>query len=302
MSTNPCPFSGSMVALVTPFCDGEVDYAALERLVEEQILGGQSALVPCGSTGESATLSHEEHSEVVRAVIRAARGRVPVIAGTGSNSTREAIRLTREAEESGAAGALLISPYYNRPTQGGIVEHYRAVAAATKLPLIVYNIPGRTGSTIEPQTLARLAEIDNIVGLKDSTGSLDRVIDTIAASGSRLAVFSGDDSLTLPIIAVGGRGVISALANVVPREMSAMANAALAGSWDEARRRQYDLLDLMRACFLETNPIPVKAALAMLGRCRDELRLPLLPMSPGPRAQLRAALLEHKLPVAGAAA
>jgi 4-hydroxy-tetrahydrodipicolinate synthase len=291
-----------MVALVTPFRGGQVDVQALEALVEDQILGGQSALVPCGSTGEAATLTHEEHTQVVRIVIRTARGRVPVIAGTGSNSTAEAIRLTREAESVGASGALLISPYYNKPTQPGIVEHYRAVAAASKLPLIVYNIPGRTGSTIEPQTLARLAEIENVVGLKDSTGSLDRVLDTIVATGGRLAVFSGDDSLTLPIIAVGGRGVISAIANVIPSEMSAMTSAALAGNWDDARQRQYDLLDLMRACFLETNPIPVKAALAMLGRCADELRLPLLPMSPPARAQLRAALLAHRLPLVASAA
>jgi len=301
MSTNPCPFSGSMVALVTPFRRGEVDLEALEALVEDQIVGGQTALIPCGSTGEAATLSHEEHTQVVRAVVKAARGRVPVIAGTGSNSTAEAIRLTCEAEQAGAAGALLISPYYNKPTQAGIVEHYRAVSAATKLPLIVYNIPARTGSTIEPATLARLAEVDNVVGLKDSTGSLDRVIDTIAESGSRLAVFSGDDSLTLPIIAAGGRGVISAVANLVPRDIAQMTNAALAGHWDEARRRLYELLDLIRACFLETNPIPIKAALAMIGRCQDEVRLPLLPMSAQNRAQLRAALAAHKLPLVAAA-
>ena len=301
MSTNPCPFSGSMVALVTPFRRGEVDLEALEALVEDQIVGGQTALIPCGSTGEAATLSHEEHTQVVRAVVKAARGRVPVIAGTGSNSTAEAIRLTCEAEQAGAAGALLISPYYNKPTQAGIVEHYRAVSAATKLPLIVYNIPARTGSTIEPATLARLAEVDNVVGLKDSTGSLDRVIDTIAQSGSRLAVFSGDDSLTLPIIAAGGRGVISAVANLVPRDIAQMTNAALAGHWDEARRRLYELLDLIRACFLETNPIPIKAALAMIGRCQDEVRLPLLPMSAQNRAQLRAALAAHKLPLVAAA-
>ncbi|MEW6270772.1 MAG: 4-hydroxy-tetrahydrodipicolinate synthase [Thermodesulfobacteriota bacterium] len=281
---------GSMVALATPFKDGAIDYPALEELVEWQIASGQKALVPCGSTGESATLTHDEHVEVVAAVIRTAAGRVPVIAGTGSNSTAEAIRLTREAERAGAAGALLISPYYNKPTQDGIVEHYRAVANATGLPLIVYNIPGRTGSTIEPQTLARLAEVPRIVGVKEATGSLDRVIDTIAACGDGFAVLSGEDSLTLTTIAMGGVGVISAVANVIPAEMARLTEAALAGRWDEARRIHYGVLPVMRACFLETNPIPVKAGLAMLGRCRDELRLPLLPMTAGPRARLRDAL------------
>ncbi|HEY8515205.1 MAG TPA: 4-hydroxy-tetrahydrodipicolinate synthase [Candidatus Binatia bacterium] len=286
---------GSIVALATPFKDGAIDYPALEALVEWQIASGQKALVPCGSTGESATLTHDEHIEVVEAVIKVAAGRVPVIAGTGSNSTAEAIRLTREAERAGAAGALLISPYYNKPTQDGIVEHYRAVANATGIPLIVYNIPGRTGSTIEPHTLARLAEIPRIVGVKEATGSLDRVIDTIAACGKDFAVISGEDSLTLATIAMGGVGVISAVANVIPAEMARLTDAALAGRWDEARQIHYQVLPIMRACFLETNPIPVKAALAMLGRCRDELRLPLLPMSEGPRARLRAALENHGL-------
>lgn len=299
MSTSPCPFTGSMVALVTPFRDGKVDWAALEALVEAQVDAGQSGLVPCGSTGESATLSHEEHTEVVAFTVKRARGRVPVIAGTGSNSTAEAVRLTREAEKAGAAGALLISPYYNKPTQAGIVEHYRAVANASGLPLIAYNIPGRTSSTIEPETLARLGEIPTMVAVKDSTGSLDRVMDTIAACGDSLAVLSGDDSLTLPILALGGRGVISALANVLPREMADLARLGLEGRWDDARRLHYRMLPMMRACFLETNPIPVKAALAMLGRCSDEVRLPLLPMSEAPRERLRRALRDFGLEPSG---
>lgn len=281
---------GSMVALITPFADGKIDHAALERLVEWQIASGQRALVPCGSTGESATLSHEEHGEVVAAVVKAAAGRVPVIAGTGSNSTAEAIRLTRDAERAGADAALLISPYYNKPTQDGIVAHYRAVAEASGIPLIAYNIPGRTASTIEPATLARLAGIDRLIGVKEATGSVDRVIDTIAACGERFAVYSGEDSLTLPVVALGGRGVISAVANLIPVEMARLADAALAGRWDEARRVHYEVMPVIRACFLETNPIPAKAGLAMMGRCRDELRLPLLPMTEGPRARLRAAL------------
>lgn len=302
MSQSPCPFTGSMVALVTPLRDGRVDWPALEALIEAQVTAGQTGLVPCGSTGESATLSHEEHTEVVAFTVRQAGGRVPVIAGTGSNSTAEAIRLTREAERAGASGALLISPYYNKPTQAGIVEHYRAVAGASGLPLIAYNIPGRTSSTIEPETLARLGEIPTMVAVKDSTGSLDRVMDTIAACGGSLAVLSGDDSLTLPVIAMGGCGAISAVANVVPRETAELARLALDGRWEEARRLHYRLLPLVRACFLETNPIPVKAALAMLGGCADELRLPLLPMSAAPRERLRRALADFGLAVAGASA
>jgi 4-hydroxy-tetrahydrodipicolinate synthase len=290
MSGDAPALRGSMVALVTPFKDGAIDYAALEALVEWQIESGQRALVPCGSTGESATLTHDEHVQVVGAVVKAAAGRVPVIAGTGSNSTAEAIRLTREAERAGAAAALLISPYYNKPTQDGIVEHYRAVARETGLPLIAYNIPGRTASTIEPATLARLAEIEGMAGVKEATGSLDRVMDTIAACGDRFLVLSGEDSLTVPMIAVGAQGVISAVANVIPAEMAQITDAALAGRWDEARRLHYRMLPVMRACFLETNPIPAKAALALLGRCRDELRLPLLPMTQGARERLRAAL------------
>lgn len=298
MSKLSCPFRGSMVALVTPFRGGTVDWPALERIVEEQITSGQTALVACGSTGEAATLSHDEHSEVVRAVVKMAAGRVPVIAGTGSNATAEAIRLTREAEDAGASGALLISPYYNKPTQAGLVEHYRAVAKASRLPLIVYNIPGRTASTIEPSTLARLAEIDTVVAVKDSTGSMDRVLDTIHACGDALAVLSGDDSLTLPIVALGGVGVISAVANVIPAEMASMTADALANRWGEARSQQMRLLPVMRACFLEINPTPIKAALAMLGKCQDELRLPLLPMTAAPRATLRAALVELGLELA----
>ncbi len=291
MSGDTSWMRGSMVALATPFTDGKVDYAALEALVEWQIASGQTALVPCGSTGESATLSHDEHAEVVAAVIKTAAGRVPVIAGTGSNATAEAIRLTRDAEKAGAQGALLISPYYNKPTQDGIVEHYRAVANASGLPLLVYNIPGRTGSTIEPQTLKRLADIDRVVGVKEATGSIDRVMDTIAACGDRFVLLSGEDSLTVPMIAMGARGVISAVANVIPKEMAQLTEAALAGRYDEAREVSYRALPVIRAAFLETNPIPVKAALSMMGRCRDELRLPLLPMTAGPREQLRNALV-----------
>jgi 4-hydroxy-tetrahydrodipicolinate synthase len=283
-------FPGALTALITPFRDGALDREALERIVEDQITGGSAGLVPCGSTGESATLTHDEHIEVVRAVVRCARGRVPVIAGTGSNSTAEATRLTLGARDAGAAAALLISPYYNKPTQEGIYQHYRQIAAATRFPLIVYNIPGRTGSKIEATTLARLAELDEIVGLKEATGSLDEVQEVIRRCGDALAVYSGDDALTLPIIAVGGVGAISVIGNCLPTACAEAVGAAVRGDWPTARRLHYALLPVMRALFLETNPIPIKAAMSMLGLCRDELRLPLVPMSAAPREVLRGAL------------
>jgi 4-hydroxy-tetrahydrodipicolinate synthase len=288
--------TGLLTALITPFDDdGRLDGRALDRLIEQQIDAGVHGLVPCGTTGEAATLSHEEHTEVVRATVRAARGRVPVIAGTGSNSTAEAIRLTREAKEVGADGALLISPYYTKPTQEGIYRHFEAVARAVELPLIAYNIPGRTASKIEVATLARLATVPNIAGVKDATGSVDQVIDTVCACGDAFAVYSGEDSLTLPIIAVGGHGVISAVANVAPADMVALTTASLAGRFADARATQRQLLPLLRACFLESNPIPVKTALAMMGACRERFRLPLTPMADGPKAELRRVMRAHGL-------
>ncbi len=285
-------FPGTLTALVTPFRNGAVDHTALERIVEDQITNGVHGLVPCGSTGESATLSHDEHVAVVRTVIAAARRRVPVIAGTGSNSTTEAIRLTQAAKDAGADAALLISPYYNKPTQDGIYAHYRAIAEATRFPLIVYNIPGRTASKIEAGTLARLAELPEVIGLKEATGSLDECQEVIRRCGDALPVYAGDDVLTLPIMAVGGVGVISVIGNCAPRAWSDAVSAALRGDWAAARLQHYALLPLMRALFLETNPIPIKAAMAMRGLCADELRLPLLPMTDGPRAQLRAVLVD----------
>lgn len=288
-------FTGCLTALVTPFRDGAVDHAALGALVEAQIAAGVHGLVPCGSTGESATLTHEEHVAVVRTVVEAARRRVPVIAGTGSNATAEAIRLTCAAEDVGADAALLISPYYNRPTQDGIVRHYAAVAEATRLPLIVYNIPGRTASNITPETMARLARIPNIVGVKEASGSLDQVQQVIATCGPGFAVYAGDDVLTLPIMAAGGKGVISVTANVAPRRMTELATALLADDLARARTLVQELLPLMRALFLEVNPIPVKTALALMGACAEEFRLPLTPMTPANRAQLEAVLREQRL-------
>ena len=287
--------TGAMTALVTPFRGGEVDTRALEALIEAQIAGGIDALVPCGSTGEAATLTHEEHLAVVRAVVRVARGRVPVIAGTGSNSTAEAIRLTRGAEEAGADAALLISPYYNKPTQDGIYRHYAAVADATGLPLILYNIPGRTGSNITPDTIARLARLPNIAGVKEASGNLAQVLEIIDESGADFGIYSGDDILTLPIMAAGGHGVIAVGANLMPRAYAELTDALLAGDLERARMQNHRLLPLMMALTLEVNPIPVKTALAMMGQCADEFRLPLTPMSPGARVRLEDVLREYEL-------
>lgn len=291
------PFIGLGTAIVTPFTPGrqEIDYEALERVVEMQIDAGVAALVPCGSTGESATLTHDEHVNVIEFVVKQAKGRVPVIAGTGSNATREAVRLTCRARDVGAAGALLISPYYNKPTQEGIYLHYKTIAEQARFPLIVYNIPGRTGSKIEATTIVRLAELDEIVGLKEATGSLDEVQEVIRLCGDRIAVYSGDDALTLPIMEAGGCGVISVISNVLPKAFREVVEAAARGDFSLARVLNSNLEPLMRALFFETNPIPVKAALAMMGLCRDELRLPLTPMSEEPRAKLRAVLEEMRL-------
>jgi len=288
-------FTGSMTALVTPFRAGAVDTRALADLVEMQIAGGTHALVPCGSTGEAATLTHEEHVEIVRHVVKTARGRVPVIAGTGSNSTAEAIRLTRGAEEAGSDAALLISPYYNKPTQEGIFLHYAAVAEATRLPLILYNIPGRTASNLTPETIARLARVKNVVGVKEASGSLAQVLEIIAAAGPDFAVYSGDDILTLPIMAAGGKGVIAVTANVVPRDFADLATALLAGDLTRGRTLMQRLLPLVQAMSLEVNPIPVKTALALMGRCAEEFRLPLTAMGAPARQKLETVLREYDL-------
>lgn len=288
-------FSGSMVALVTPFKDGKVEWKSLDGLVEFHIKNGTHGIVPCGTTGESATLSHQEHNDVIRAVIKAVNRKVPVIPGTGSNSTDEAIHLTREAEKAGADGALLISPYYNRPTQEGIFQHYKKVASSVGIPLIVYNIPARTGSKIEPETLARLSEIKNIAGVKEATGSVDQAIDVIRLCNPRFAVFSGEDSLTFSLMALGGKGVISTVANIVPKEMSDLTAACLKGDWEQGRKVQLKLLPLIRAVFIETNPIPIKTALSVMGKCPGDLRLPLTPMSEGNLKKLRQTMTDFGL-------
>ncbi len=272
-------FEGVLTALITPFRDGEVDEPALRGLIERQIEAGVDGLVPCGSTGESATLSHDEHNRVVAITIDAAADRVPVVAGTGSNSTAEAISLTAHAKEAGAAGALLLSPYYNKPTQEGIYEHYSAVARETALPLVIYNIPGRTASNIAPQTIGRLAQLEHVVGIKEASGDLDQIAHVVAACPEDFAVLSGDDALALPLMSVGGKGVISTSSNVAAGQMAELVRTFAAGDADGARRLHHELLPLFDALFCETNPIPVKAACAALGWCDGEIRLPMTPIT-----------------------
>jgi 4-hydroxy-tetrahydrodipicolinate synthase len=272
-------FSRTFTALVTPFKNGEVDVEALEGMVEFQIQHGISGLVPCGTTGETPAMSEEEDRVVVETVVRIANGRVPVIAGTGSNSTNMAIKYTRMAQEVGADGSLQVAPYYNKPTQEGLFRHFAAIAESTDLPLILYNIPGRTSVTISAETMARLAEISNIVGVKDSTLSMNMISDVISLCGEEFDVLSGDDPMTLPLIALGGRGVISVASNVAPGAVSDMVNALLSGDSEKSRELHYELLPLFRALFVETNPIPIKTAASLLGLCSDEMRLPLIPMS-----------------------
>jgi 4-hydroxy-tetrahydrodipicolinate synthase len=272
-------FSGTFTALVTPFRTGEVDVEALEGMVEFQIQHGVSGLVPCGTTGETPAMSEAEDRVVVETVVRVANGRVPVVAGTGSNSTDMAIKYTTMAQEVGADGSLQVAPYYNKPTQEGLYRHFAAIAESTDLPLILYNIPGRTSVTISAETMARLAEIPNIVGVKDSTLSMNMISDVKSMCGEEFDVLSGDDPMTLPLISLGGQGVISVASNVAPGAVSDMVRALLSADFERGRELHYELLPLFRALFVETNPIPVKTAASLLGLCSDEMRLPLIPMS-----------------------
>jgi 4-hydroxy-tetrahydrodipicolinate synthase len=288
-------FDGAVSALITPFKDGAIDERAFRELIEWQIQEGIDGVFPCGSSGESATLTHAEHEQAIKIAVQQAKKRVPVLAGTGSNSTAEAIRLTTFAREAGADGAVLISPYYNRPTQEGIFRHYKAIAQSVDLPLVVYNIPGRTGSNILPETVARMAEVPNIVGIKEASGSLDQASDIVFHCGDRITVLSGDDSLTLPLMAIGAKGVISVISNVMPKQTHQLTAAALAGDYNRAREIHFQLLPLMRALFFETNPIPVKYAVSLLGKCSAEVRMPLTPLSPGPAAKLREVMKQLNL-------
>jgi 4-hydroxy-tetrahydrodipicolinate synthase len=288
-------FAGAIVAVVTPFKKGKVDEEALRRLVEEQIAGGTDAISPCGTTGESSTLTHEEHDLVIEIVIDAVKKRVPVIAGTGSNSTAEAIRLTKHAWKAGAEAALIVCPYYNRPTQDGLYEHYKAIAEEVPIPIIIYNIPGRTGANMLPETMARLASIPNIVGAKEAAGSIKQISDIINLCGPDFDVLSGDDGFTLPLLALGGKGVISVISNLVPADMAGLVDAFAAGDLKKAREIHYRMSPLIDALFIETNPTPVKAALAMMGKIENELRLPLCRMTQKNELVLKKAMQDYGL-------
>ena len=277
MGAETLKIKGSMVALVTPFADGEIDWEAMGRQIEFQIEEGTEGLVPCGTTGESPTLSHDEQDRVIEFTVERAAGRVPVIAGTGSNSTAEAFRLTQHARDAGADACLVVSPYYNKPTQRGMFEHVARLADA-ELPIVLYNIPGRTGIELTPETIVRMYDqIDMVVAVKEATGKIDMA--SAIATACDITILSGDDSMTLPIISVGGSGVISVLANILPAQVRALCDAALGGDTAAARAKHHRLFPLFKGMFVETNPIPIKAAMAMAGMIRNELRLPMSPLS-----------------------
>ncbi|QGJ68410.1 4-hydroxy-tetrahydrodipicolinate synthase [Planctomycetales bacterium 10988] len=287
-------FSGVSVALTTPFLDGEIDFDTLGKQVEYQIASGTDCLCPVGTTGESPTLSHEEHEAVISAVVEKVAGRCKVMPGTGSNSTKEALRLTKFAEKVGADGALVVAPYYNKPTQEGFYQHYKALAEECGLPICVYNIPGRTGKNIEPETIIRLAELKNIAIVKEATGSMDQASAVLAATN--LTVLSGDDSLTLPLMSIGGEGVISVAANIVPKDIGAMVKAAEVGDFSTAQKWHHKLFPLCRDMLsLATNPIPVKTAMKLLGRDNGELRLPMTPLTEAQVSSLQETLKKYGL-------
>ncbi|OSM00017.1 4-hydroxy-tetrahydrodipicolinate synthase [Magnetofaba australis] len=290
-------FPGVMSALITPFADGVFDRDAFAAHIEYQLAGGVDGVVPCGTTGESATLTHDEHKTVITACIEIVAGRVPVLAGTGSNSTAESVELTKFAQSAGADGALLITPYYNKPTQGGLIAHYKAVAEAVELPIVLYNVPGRTALNMLPETVAQLSDLPNVVAIKEATANMEQCSNIHRLCGDKISLISGDDATFLPFLSIGGSGVISVASNLDPKRMSAIYEHWNKGEIAQARAVHEELLILNNLLFCETSPIPVKAAVSMLGFCRDELRLPLLPMSDAPRANLRDELTRLGLPL-----
>jgi 4-hydroxy-tetrahydrodipicolinate synthase len=293
---------GCGTALVTPFQrDGSVDEAALRRLVQFQLREGIDFLVPCGTTGETPTLEHGEYLGVIRVVVQEVAGKVPIIAGVGGNSTKKVIELAQEVQPLGVQGILSVAPYYNKPTQEGLYQHFKAIADSTDLPVILYNVPGRTSSNIEPATVARLSKIENIIGIKEASGSITQQMEVLNLVEPGFRVLSGDDAFTFPLMALGGVGVISVVSNEIPGAMTKLTHLLLEGKYDEARRLNAQLLPLMQANFIETNPIPVKAALAMMGMIEEVYRLPLVPMKPENRAKLEKVLAAHGLLVRGAA-
>ncbi|MBN2407853.1 MAG: 4-hydroxy-tetrahydrodipicolinate synthase [Elusimicrobia bacterium] len=290
-------FKGSCVALVTPFSNGSVDYDAIKNLVEWHIEKGTSCIVPCGCTGEAATLDHDEHKKIIKTVIKEAAGRVQVMPGTGSNSTAEAVELTDFAKKAGADGALIISPYYNKPTQEGLYRHYKKIAESVDIPICLYNVPSRTGKNVEPETVKRLSEIDNIVAIKEASGDVGQCAEIVRLCGDNIVLLSGDDSLTYPIMALGGKGVVSVLANIVPGVVANLTGSFLEGKIHESLRLHYKWLPLMDALFIETNPGPVKEALAMMGKIKPELRLPLVNLSEINRQKLRKVIQDLNLEI-----
>lgn len=284
-------FKGAITALVTPMKDGMVDEERLRNLVEFQINNGISALVPCGTTGEAATLSYEEHMRVIEIVVEQANKRVPIIAGTGSNSTHETIYLTEFAKKVGCDAALVVTPYYNKPTQKGLYEHFKAVAEAVDIPIVLYNVPGRTAVNMLPDTVIKLSKIKNIVAVKEASGSLDQVSEIIAGVDPEFDVLSGDDSLTIPMMALGAKGVISVASNILPKEVSQMVDAWLKGNIEDAKNIHLRLFPLFKGIFIETNPIPVKKALYLMGIIENDIRLPLVEMTPEGTEKLRKILL-----------
>ncbi|NWF52458.1 MAG: 4-hydroxy-tetrahydrodipicolinate synthase [Nitrospirae bacterium] len=288
-------FKGSIVAIITPFKKGRVDEKAFGDLIEWHISQGTHGIVPCGTTGESATLDYKEHYRVIEFTIKAVNKRIPVIAGTGANATDETIMITKQAKKYGADAALLVTPYYNKPTQEGLYRHFKTVAEAVDIPIVLYNVPGRTAVNLLPTTVARLSEIENIVAIKEASGDLKQVSEIIRLCGERITVLSGDDFTTLPLLALGGKGVISVSANVAPKDVSTMCSSWLKGKYEKARALHYRLEPLNEAMFIETNPIPVKTALAMMGKIEEEFRLPLCEMSSANKEKLRKVLDDLKL-------
>jgi 4-hydroxy-tetrahydrodipicolinate synthase len=283
-------FQGAITASVTPFRNGKVDVAALKGLVEHQVKGGIRGIVPCGTTGEASTLDWKEHEQVIDVVVKAVKGRVPVLAGTGSNNTKEAVELTKYAKKAGADAALVVTPYYNKPTQEGLYRHYRTLAESANIPIVLYNVPGRTGVNLLPETVARLAEVKNIVAVKEASGNLGQVCEILRRVPKDFCVLSGDDALTLPMMALGAKGVISVASNAAPALVSELCDSFLAGDLARAREIHFRLWQFFEACFVETNPIPVKTAVAAMGLCGEELRLPLCGISEGNRKKVVDAL------------
>ena len=289
-------FRGAFVAIVTPFIDGQIDEQGLIDLIEFHIANGTNGIVPCGTTGESATMSHEEHHRVVNLTVKTVNGRVPVVAGSGSNSTAEAIDLTRHAKDAGVDGVLMVSPYYNKPSQDGLYQHYKAVAEEVNVPIILYNVPSRTSSNVLPQTVARLAQIDNIVGIKEATADLNQISEVIRLCPDDFSVLSGDDFTSMPTVLIGGTGVISVTSNVAPRDMADMMEAALAADVAKANEIHFKLFPLFQAMFYDTNPVPAKKSLELMGKIKSGTpRLPLYSISDNNLERLKAALSAYGL-------